>query len=134
MVLTISKRKAVPQFSHLRMQTFSWKTWKTTRLPYLRNFSTFYCRFLKHFSRGMEQKLNYSNLQFEFIHSRTSITFRGTKCIKMKMGQCTLLSIENQVIAVISCTINRRTQKHLKPAYHTVKVCIWNEHALKNQK
>ena len=31
----------------------------------------------------------------------------------MKMESCALLSIENQVIAVSSRTINRRTQKHL---------------------
>ena len=38
----------------------------------------------------------------------------------MKMEHCALLSIENQMILVISCTVNRRTQKHWKTAYHTV--------------
>ena len=40
------------------------------------------------------------------------------------MEHCAQLSSENQVISVIFCTINRRTQKHWKTAYHTVKLCV----------
>ena len=42
----------------------------------------------------------------------------------MKMECCALLPIEKQVIAVISCTINQRTQKHWKTAYYEVKLCL----------
>ena len=43
MVLTISKRKAVPwaQFGHLHMQKCSWENFKNTHLPL-----PFYCRFI----------------------------------------------------------------------------------------
>ena len=97
MVLTASKRKAVPwaQFLHLRMQTFSWENLKSYSFtPTLRNFSTFYCRFIDDIFflwNGTDAELikiidnlnkKHSTRKFEFTYSRTSITFLDTKVHK----------------------------------------------------
>ena len=62
MVLSISKRKAVPwaQFSHLRMQTFSWENLKNyTFTPTLEIVQHFANRFIDDISfYGTEQNLN----------------------------------------------------------------------------
>ena len=101
MVLTISKRKAVPwaQFLHLRMQIFSWENLKNYSFtPTLRNFSTFYCRFIDDIFflwNGTEAEVikiihnlnkKHSTIKFEFTDSRTSITFLDTKVHKNENG------------------------------------------------
>ena len=65
---------------------------------YLRNFSTFYCRFIDDIFflwNGTESELikfidiinqNYPTIKFEFIYSRNSITFLDTKVYKNKNG------------------------------------------------
>ena len=50
------------------------------------------------------------------------------------MGPCALLCIENQVIVVISCTVNRRIQKHSNTAYHSSKLCVENEYVPNHRK
>ena len=117
------------RFAHLHMQTFSWENLKNT-YPYLKIFSTLYCWFIDGIFflwNGTETELikfidnlnqKHPLIKFEFTYSRTSIPF-----LNMKKERFVLLSIENQVIAIISCTINRRTRKHWKTAYHTVKLC-----------
>ena len=104
---------------------FLWKVEKLHIYPYLRNFSTFCCRFLDDifsFWNGTKSELikfidnlnqKYPTIKFQFTYSRTSITFLDTKEYKNEIGgHRALLSTENQVITVISCTINRRTQKY----------------------
>ena len=49
-------------------------------------------------------------IKFEFPYFRTSITFLDAKVHNNENG--TLLSIENQEVAIISCLLNWRTQKH----------------------
>ena len=54
---------------------------------------------------------NHPTIKFEFTFSKISIIFLDNKVYKNENGSCALLSIEKQVITVISCIINRRTQK-----------------------
>ena len=62
MVLTISKRKAVPwaEFAHLRMQTFSWENLKNyTFTPTLQIFQHFTVDlYMIYFSYGTEKNLS----------------------------------------------------------------------------
>ena len=72
--------------------------------PYLRNFSTLYCRFIDDIFflwNGTECELmkfihnlnqNHSTIKFEFTYSRTSITFLDTKVYKNENGTlCTTI-------------------------------------------
>ena len=65
MVLTISKRKAVPlsQFAHLRMQTFSWENLKNYIFtPTLEIFQQFTVDlYTTYFSYGMKRNLYQTN-------------------------------------------------------------------------
>ena len=99
-VITISKRKAVlwVQFAHWYMQTSSWENLKNFENFYLRNFSTFYCRYIDDIFflwNGTESELikfiaspdqKHPTIKFEFIYSRTSITFLDTKVYKNENG------------------------------------------------
>ena len=113
-----------PAYANIFMGKFE----KLRVYPYFRNFSTFYYWFIDDIFflwNGTESELiksihnlnqKHPTVRFEFSYSRTSITFLEPKYIKMKVEHYAQLSIENQVIAVIFCTINRRTQKHWKTA------------------
>ena len=63
--------------------------------PYLRNFSTFYCRFIDDtffLWNGTEPELKNPTMKFEFTHSWTSITFLDAKVFKNENGKpCTTI-------------------------------------------
>ena len=88
------------------------------------------------FIDNLNQK--HPTIKFEFTYFRTSITFLDTKLYNNENG--TLLSIENQVIAIISCLLNWRTQKALRDnipycqALHINEICSKTSEAIKNWK
>ena len=107
MGLTIFKRKAyamgttcTPAYAKIFVGKFE----KLHIYPYLRNFSTFYCRLIDHifllwngteyelikFIANLKQK--HPTIKFEFTYSRTSITFLDTKVYKNENGTlCTTI-------------------------------------------
>ena len=121
-----------PAYANIFMEKFE----KLHIYTCLRNFSTFYCRFMDNIFflwNGTESGLikfidnlnqNHPTIKFEFTFSKISIIFLDNKVYKNENGSCALLSIEKQVITVISCIINRRTQKDWKTAYHTVNFWV----------
>ena len=92
--------------------------------PYLRNFSTFYCRFigdifflwngtefeLIKFIDNLNQK--HPTIKFEFTYFRTSIIFLDTKVFKSENGKLCTFIYRKPSDRRNSCTINWRTQKH----------------------
>ena len=83
---------------------FHGKIWKTAHLPCLRNFSTFYCRFIDDvfflwngteselikFTHNLNQK--HPTIKFELTYSRTTITFSDIKVYKNENGTlCTTI-------------------------------------------
>ena len=91
---------------------------------------------LSKFIDNLNQK--HPTIKFEFTYFRTSITFLDTKLYNNENG--TLLSIENQVIAIISCVLNWHTQKALRDsipycqALHINQICSKTSEAIKNWK
>ena len=92
--------------------------------PYLRNFSTFYCRFIDDifflwngtefelikFIDNLNQK--HPTIKFEFTYFRTSIIFLDTKVFKSENGTLCTIIYRKPSDRRNSCTINWRTQKH----------------------
>ena len=80
-----------PAYANIFMGKFE----KLHIYPYLRNFSTFYCRFIDDtffLCNGTESELKNPTMKFEFTYSRTSITFLDAKVFKNKNGTlCTTI-------------------------------------------
>ena len=149
MVLTVSKRKALHEHN-LRTwvcKHFHGKIWKTTYLPLPYKFFIISLLIYRWYIFLMEWKRIWNNYNYTQFSPKTPYNkdwirllqsqhyfLRYQSYIKMKMEHCAQLSTENQVMAVICCTINRRTQKQWKTAYQTVKLCVSNEYVPKYQR
>ena len=100
MVSTIFRSKVAQkaQYVFLHMPTFSWKNLKKLHIyPYVRNISTFYCRFINDFLIKRNKIVTnwrfignfnkkHLTIKFESTYSKSSITVLDTKIYKNRNG------------------------------------------------